>query len=173
MMKQVNIRIPQRILALICGLFISLGAFAQITVKGHVKDDTGEPVFGATIRVVGQQGGTTTDFDGNFSIQAPQGSQIMISFMGFATQTLPARAQMNVTLHEDAKVLDDIVRAHDEILEAHGLYADDTTHEASFDLVVSFDAPDRHAVVDDVREHLGRTFPDYTFSITLDDDISD
>jgi len=109
MMKQVNIRIPQRILALICGLFISLGAFAQITVKGHVKDDTGEPVFGATIRVVGQQGGTTTDFDGNFSIQAPQGSQIMISFMGFATQTLPARAQMNVTLHEDAKVLDDIV----------------------------------------------------------------
>ena len=108
-MKQVNIRIPSRILALICGLFISLGAFAQITVKGNVKDDTGEPVFGATIRVVGQQGGTTTDFDGNFSIEAPQGSQITISFMGFATQTLPASPHMNVTLHEDATVLEDIV----------------------------------------------------------------
>ena len=79
----------------------------------------------------------------------------------------------NPVVRDMREVLDDIVRAHDEILEAHGLYADDTTHEASFDLVVSFDAPDRHAVVDDVREHLGRTFPDYTFSITLDDDISD
>ncbi len=109
MMKQVNNRIPSRILALMCGLFISLGAFAQITVKGHVKDDTGEPVGGATVRVVGQDGGTTTDFDGNFTIQAPQGGQITISFMGFATQTLPARATMNITMHEDAKLLEDVV----------------------------------------------------------------
>ncbi len=71
------------------------------------------------------------------------------------------------------EVLDDIVRGHDEILEAHGLYADEETHKASFDLVVAFGTADRHAVVEDVREHLARTFPDYEFQITLDDDISD
>ena len=109
MMKQVNVRIPLRILALLCGLFISLGAFAQVAVKGNVKDDTGEPVFGATVRVVGQQGGTSTDFDGNFSISAPQGSQISISFMGFKTVVVPARPTINVTLEEDAKILEDVV----------------------------------------------------------------
>ena len=108
-MKQVNIRIPLRILALLCGLFISLGSFAQIQVKGHVKDDTGEPVMGATVRVIGQEGGTTSDFDGNFAITAPQGSQLSISFMGFQTVTIAARPVVNVTLHEDAKVLEDVV----------------------------------------------------------------
>ena len=109
MMKQVNIRIPLRVLALVCGLFISLGTFAQIQVRGNVKDDTGEPVMGATIRVIGQEGGTTSDFDGNFMIEAPQGSQITISFMGFATQTLPAGPMLNVTLSEDSKLLEDVV----------------------------------------------------------------
>lgn len=108
-MKQVKTRIPLRILALVCGLFISLGAFAQIQVKGNVKDDTGEPVMGATVRVVGQEGGTTSDFDGNFSITAPQGGQLTISFMGFQTVTVAARSVINVTLHEDSKVLDDVV----------------------------------------------------------------
>ncbi len=41
-MKQVNIRIPFRILTLVMGLFLSLGAYAQITVNGLVKDATGE-----------------------------------------------------------------------------------------------------------------------------------
>ena len=109
MMKQVKIRIPSRILALLCGLFLSVGAFAQIAVKGHVKDDTGEPVMGATVRVVGQQGGTTTDFDGNFSITAPNGGQLTISFMGFQTVTVPARSNVNVTLHEDSQMLQDVV----------------------------------------------------------------
>ena len=109
MMKQVKIRIPLRVLTLICGLFISLGAFAQIAVKGHVKDDAGEPLMGATVRVVGQEGGTTTDIDGNFSITAPTGGQLTISFMGFQTVTVAARPTVNVTLQEDSKMLEDVV----------------------------------------------------------------
>ena len=52
-MKQHIIHIPFRMLFLLLGLFFSAGAFAQIDVKGHVKDAQGEPVIGATIRVVG------------------------------------------------------------------------------------------------------------------------
>ena len=65
-MKQVNITSPLRIMVLLLGLFLSVGAFAQIDVKGHVKDAQGEPIIGATVRVVGTQTATVTDFDGNF-----------------------------------------------------------------------------------------------------------
>ena len=51
MMKQVNIQVPLRMLGLILGLFLSVGAFAQIEVKGHVKDAAGEDIIGATVRV--------------------------------------------------------------------------------------------------------------------------
>ena len=54
MMKQVKIRIPMRVLSLLLGLFLSVGAFAQSnTVTGQVKDATGEPVIGATVRIDG------------------------------------------------------------------------------------------------------------------------
>ncbi len=46
MMKQVNIQFPLRMFGLILGLFLSVSAFAQIDVKGHVKDATGEPIIG-------------------------------------------------------------------------------------------------------------------------------
>ena len=79
-MKQVNIlrqakrlcrfQAPFRMLVLLLGLFLTVGAFAQIDVKGHVKDAQGEPVIGATVRVVGTQTGTVTDFDGNFALKA-------------------------------------------------------------------------------------------------------
>ena len=68
-MKQLNIRIPFRLMALFVGLCLSLGAFAQIAVKGHVKDAAGEPIIGATIRVAGSQAATVSDFDGNFTIK--------------------------------------------------------------------------------------------------------
>ncbi len=109
MMKQVKSRIPLRILAVICGLFISLGVFAQVNVQGHVKDDTGEPVMGATVRVAGQTGGVTTDIDGNFAITAPNGAQITITYMGFQPATVTAAPRLNITLHEDSKVLEDVV----------------------------------------------------------------
>ena len=61
-MKQVNIQFPLRMFGLILGLFLSVSAFAQIDVKGHVKDATGEPIIGATVRVDGTQ--TATDSKG-------------------------------------------------------------------------------------------------------------
>ena len=95
-MKQVNIKMPLRMLGLLLGLFLSVGAFAQINVKGHVKDSQGEPIIGATVRIVGQStGGAISDFDGNFTLQVKQGAQLSISYVGYQTQTVTAAANLS------------------------------------------------------------------------------
>ena len=108
-MKQVNIQIPLRMLGLLLGLFLSVGAFAQIDVKGHVKDATGEPIIGATVRVDGTQVATVTDFDGNFALKANQGANITISYVGYQSQTVKAAPSLTITLQDDQTVLSDIV----------------------------------------------------------------
>ena len=109
MMKQVNIRLPFRLMALVACLFLSVGAFAQITVKGHVKDATGEAIIGATVRVLGTQTATLTDFDGNFTVQANQGADLQVTYMGYQAATVKAAPSVVVTLQEDATVLNDVV----------------------------------------------------------------
>ncbi len=110
MMKQVNIQLPLRMMTLLLGLFLSVGAFAQlITVKGHVKDATGEPIIGATIRVVGTQTGVVSDFDGNFQVQASQGQTLSVTYMGYQTATVSAAPNVVVTLEDDSQVLKDVV----------------------------------------------------------------
>ena len=109
MMKQVNIQFPLRMLGLLLGLFLSVGAFAQIDVKGHVKDATGEPIIGATVRVVGTQTATITDFDGNFVLKANQGADITISYVGYQNTTVKAAPNLEVTLKDDTQVLENIV----------------------------------------------------------------
>jgi len=109
-MKQVNIRIPSRILALVMGLFLSLGAYAQITVNGIVKDATGEPVIGATVRVVGTQLGTATDFDGLFTLDGvPQGAKLLISSVGYEDHEVTASSEMVITLEESSQMLENLV----------------------------------------------------------------
>jgi iron complex outermembrane receptor protein len=96
-------------LGLVLGLFLSVGAFAQINVKGHVKDATGEPIIGATVRVDGTQVATVTDFDGNFALKANQGANITISYVGYQSQTVKAAPSLTITLQDDQTVLSDIV----------------------------------------------------------------
>ena len=109
-MKQVNIRIPFRILTLVMGLFLSLGAYAQITVNGLVQDATGEPVIGATVRVVGTQIGTATDFDGLFTLEGvPQGAKLLISSVGYEDQEVTAAGNVVVTLAESTQMLENLV----------------------------------------------------------------
>ncbi len=108
-MKQVNIQFPLRMLGLVLGLFLSVSAFAQIDVKGHVKDATGEPIIGATVRVDGTQAATITDFDGNFAIKAKQGATLSISYVGYVTAQVKAAPNVNVVLQDDQTVLQDVV----------------------------------------------------------------
>lgn len=103
MMKQVKFSNALRTAAITGGLFLTASAFGQqVVVKGHVKDSTGEPVIGATVRVDGTQGGTVTDFDGNFSIKADAKSVIKISYIGYETATVTAGQNINIILKEEA-----------------------------------------------------------------------
>ena len=108
-MKQVNIRIPLRMLVLLFGLFLSVGAFAQIDVKGHVKDALGEPIIGATVRVANTQTATVTDFDGNFTLKANQGADITVSYIGYQTATVKAAPNVEIILQDDAALLNEVV----------------------------------------------------------------
>ncbi|MBO4661039.1 MAG: TonB-dependent receptor [Prevotella sp.] len=105
MMKQVKFKFPVRIMAVVFGLFLSVGAFAQqIAVNGHVKDATGEPIIGATVLVVGGSAneGAVTDLDGNFTLNVNQGAKLRVSYIGYNTQEVTAAANVVITLEDDA-----------------------------------------------------------------------
>ncbi|MBO4801753.1 MAG: TonB-dependent receptor [Bacteroidaceae bacterium] len=87
-------------------------AFSQTQmVEGTVNDETGEPLYGAAVKVVGKQSGTVTDLDGNFRLSdVPRGATLEFSFMGFLTQRQRAKAgRMVITLQPDTKALDEVV----------------------------------------------------------------
>ncbi|MDT0643570.1 TonB-dependent receptor [Zunongwangia sp. F363] len=93
-------------------LIFSFAANAQTsTVTGTVTDETG-PVPGVTVLVKGTSNGTTTDFDGNYSISnVPADATLQFSFIGFTTTEVPVngRSSIDVTLQEDTEALDEIV----------------------------------------------------------------
>ena len=96
----------------ICLLLVSAVSFAQVEeASGNVTDNSGEPVIGATVTVVGGQGnaGTVTDIDGNFTVQVQSGSKLSISFMGYKTQVVKAAKGLRIVLEEDAKLLNEVV----------------------------------------------------------------
>lgn len=110
-MKQVNLRIYRMILPLILGLFLSTGVFAQqISVKGIVKDQMGEPIIGANVLVKGKTVGVITDINGNFNLSATASDILVISYIGYVTQEVKASAKpITVTLKDDNKVIDEVV----------------------------------------------------------------
>ena len=75
---------PLVLLFLLC--LFPLGISAQSLVKGLVSDESGEPVIGATVRVLGTNDGTVTDLDGRFQVTAKSNAQLSISYIGYVTQ---------------------------------------------------------------------------------------
>ncbi|NDV83297.1 SusC/RagA family TonB-linked outer membrane protein [Bacteroides sp. 51] len=80
-------------------------------VKGTVVDETGEPIIGANVKVVGTTVGSITDLDGQFNLSVPTNGKIEISFIGYATQvvTVPANGVVKVIMAEDSKLLEEVV----------------------------------------------------------------
>ena len=100
---------PLVALFLLC--LFPMGALAQSFVKGTVNDEAGEPIIGATVKVQGSNVGAITDFNGNFSVEAPSNATLNISYVGYVPQNIKVNGQsnINVTLKEDAQMLNDVV----------------------------------------------------------------
>ena len=76
------------------GMFtFSVGLAQQKSVSGMILDETGGPLPGATVLVDGTNRGVTTDFDGNFSIQASEGETLIVSYVSYADQSIPVGSQ--------------------------------------------------------------------------------
>jgi TonB-linked SusC/RagA family outer membrane protein len=79
--------------------------------SGTVIDEKGEAVIGASIGIKGSKTGTVTDVDGRFSINAPVGSTLLVSYIGFASKEIKLgnEAELQIVVSEDRKVLDEVV----------------------------------------------------------------
>ena len=99
-----------RSFALLICMAVALGASAQSMVHGVVTDNNSEPLIGASVRVIGENLGVTTDIDGRFSIAAAQGKKLQISYIGYKTKDVTVKGSgMTVVLEEDNALLDEVV----------------------------------------------------------------
>jgi len=97
-------------LTLFMALIVQISFAQQKTISGTVSDENGLPLIGTTVLVVGTSSGTTTDFDGNYSIRAKTGDVLSYSYVGYATQniTVGASSTINLALQPD-NTLDEVV----------------------------------------------------------------
>ena len=99
-------------LALAC-LSVSWSLSAQMTIKGVVTDETGEPLTGAGVFVEGNTSvGTVTGLDGDYELTVPEGAvNLVFAYIGLADQTVPinGRSLIDVVLKEDTTFLDEVV----------------------------------------------------------------
>ena len=80
-------------------------------ITGVVKDIKGETIIGANIMIKGTGTGVSTNIDGEFSIEAAAGEELIVSFIGYLTQTIKIDSQktLNIKLLEDTKTLEEVV----------------------------------------------------------------
>ena len=101
----------KRLMTFIAAAALSMGtAFAQSQVSGKVtSSEDGTPVIGASIKVAGTNTGTVTDIDGNFSLNAPAGAKLEITYIGMNPKSVKAGKNMKVILDPDDKALDEVI----------------------------------------------------------------
>ena len=84
-------------------------AFAQTEVSGTIVDPEGESIIGATILEKGTNNGTVSDLDGNFKLKVASGKTLVISYIGYETQEVAAKSNMNIVMKDNAKELSEVV----------------------------------------------------------------
>ena len=102
----------QRLTLFFVSLFLCVGAaLAQTKVTGTVlSQEDGQPIIGAAVKVVGTSTGMLTDVNGRFTVALPAGKdQLEISYLGYESKTVKAKAGMRVFLKTDAQVVDEVV----------------------------------------------------------------
>ena len=102
----------KRLTLFIVSLFLFVGtALAQTKVTGTViSQEDGEPIVGATIKIVGARTGAITNFDGQFTVTMPEGKDMIeITYLGCKTETVKAVNGMRVIMKPDSETLDEVV----------------------------------------------------------------
>lgn len=102
----------QKILVIMIMLLVAVAAQAQkITVKGHVVDEQGEPLIGATVKPVGATGGAVTDINGNYTLSVDKKTaHVEVSYVGYRTQKVAIKnGKADVQMREDANQLNELV----------------------------------------------------------------
>ena len=100
----------KRFYCLMMTLLLVVGAYAQTKVTGTVYEETGIGAIGANVVAEGTTVGTVTDFDGFFELSVPAGvKNLVISYMGYKTVTVPVKPVVNVTLESDAQQIEEVV----------------------------------------------------------------
>ena len=98
-------------LTLLFALFIQISFAQNKTITGTITDEAGLPLPGVNIIIKGTSSGVQSDIDGKYSISANAGDTLVFSYLGFATQSIVVKDSntINVSLAEDASVLDEVV----------------------------------------------------------------
>ena len=101
----------KRLMTVVAGLALSTSmAFAQSQISGKVTaSEDGSPVIGASIKVVGTNTGTVTDIDGNFTLSAPAGAKLEITYIGMQSKSVKAGRNMKIVLDADDHALDEVM----------------------------------------------------------------
>ena len=112
-MKKCRTGLLQRALMLCAALMFALGISAQtLTITGHIVDEMGEDLIGASVAVKGTSNGSVTDFDGRFTIDnAPSNGTLVVSYIGYETQEVAINGQshLEITLAEERSQLNEVV----------------------------------------------------------------
>lgn len=98
-------------LTLFLALVVQFSFAQEKTISGTVSDTSGLPLPGASVVIKGTATGTSSDFDGNYTIRASQGQTLVISYVGYGTQDIlvGASSTINASLKEDAESLEEVV----------------------------------------------------------------
>ena len=103
----------QVLFPLLVGILISTATYSQtrLSVKGHIVDDLGEPVIGASVVIKGTTNGTVSDPDGNFEIQTPSDATLVVSFIGFKPKevAVDGKSFLRISLDENTEILKDVI----------------------------------------------------------------
>ena len=111
-MKHLQTGIARKFFFLMVGLLFSVGLNAQtITVSGVVSDPSGEPLIGASILAQGTTVGTSTNIDGEYTINVAPDATLVVSYVGYDTQNVPVdgRTSINVTMQSNSVMLNEVV----------------------------------------------------------------
>lgn len=101
----------KRLMMVLVAMMLSIGTMlAQNQIKGTViSSEDGQPVIGATVKVVGTKENAVTDVSGQFSLNAKMGAVLEISYIGMTTKRVNASSDMKITLDADNQMLDEVV----------------------------------------------------------------